>query len=511
VLTFFVFSSFLYPDIYVLILSTIVTSNVYNFLFQNVFSNCIAFILFMTGYLIFNDDLLITNFLSFNNSIINDYLCFFTKITICLFSGFYFFIVANFFNEQKLTSFEYLLLVLFAVLGFLLMCSSNDFLTAYLTIELSAFSMYILASFKKFSSYSVDSGIKYFITGGVSSAFFLLGSSFVYGFTGSINFSDLQNLCNYSNTHFSTFSFYDSWNFEFSKFLEVTNMTTFNFLEFGLSLILISLFIKLALAPFHLWSLDVYEGSPTSSTFFFAVITKLSVFVLLLRICYQSFFSLNSCWQFYSIWIGFFSVFLGSFGGLTQRKLKTLLAYSTVSHMGYILIAFSTGTYLGIQMLLFYFFIYMISGLCIWYIVLLLKLKKRRLTNKYSKELSDLILLKKSNPGLAFSLTITMFSIAGIPPVIGFLAKMGVFLSVVGISFYLIALISVVCSVVSTFYYIRIIKVLYFEHSLVGKLYFPIKTEKTVILSFSIFLLLYFFFNPDFLYIISCKSILYFV
>lgn len=209
-LTFFIFTSFLYPNIYVLILSTIVTSNVYNFLFQNVFSNCIAFILFMTSYLIFNDDLLITNFLNFNNSIINDYLCFFTKITICLFSGFYFFIVANFLNEQKLTSFEYLLLVLFAVLGFLLMCTSNDFLTAYLTIELSAFSMYILASFKKFSSYSVDSGIKYFITGGVSSAFFLLGSSVVYGFTGSINFSDLHNLCNYSNTHFSKLSFYDS-------------------------------------------------------------------------------------------------------------------------------------------------------------------------------------------------------------------------------------------------------------------------------------------------------------
>ena len=282
-------------------------------------------------------------------------------------------------------------------------------------------------------------------------------------------------------------------------------------MEFGLSLIMLSLFIKVALAPFHLWSIDVYEGSPTNSTFFFAVITKISVFVLLLRICYQSFFNLKSCWQFYSIWIGIFSVFTGSFGGLVQRKLKSLLAYSTISHMGYILVAFSTATYIGIQMLLFYFFWYMISGLCIWYSLLLLRLKKKHLKNKYSKELSDLVLLKRSNKGLAFSLAITMFSIAGIPPIIGFVAKLSVFLSVIGISFYCVALISVICSVVSTFYYIRIVKVLYFESLLVGKLYYPIKSIKPIVLCFLIFSLLYFFFNPAFLYLISCKSIFYFL
>lgn len=160
----------LYPNIYVLIISVIVTGNVYNFLIQNAFSNCIAIILLMTSYLIFNDDLLVLNFLNFNNSIINDYFGYFTKIVVCLFSSFYFFIIANSLKEQKLNSFEYLLLILFAILGFLLMCSSNDLLTGYLAIELSSFSLYILASFKKVSSYSVDAAIKYFITGAISSS-----------------------------------------------------------------------------------------------------------------------------------------------------------------------------------------------------------------------------------------------------------------------------------------------------------------------------------------------------
>ena len=282
----------------------------------------------------------------------------------------------------------------------------------------------------------------------------------------------------------------------------------YSFVELGLTLILFSLFIKLALAPFHLWSLDVYEGSPTSSTVFFAVITKLSIFVILVRLCYISFFSVKDCWQFYSLWIGVFSIFVGSFGGLKQRKIKTLLAYSSTSHMGYSLIAFSTSTYMGIQMLLFYMIIYMISGLAIWSIFLLLKLKKNNSLGKYNKELGDLALLKKSNPTMAFALALTMFSIAGIPPMVGFLAKMSVFLSVIGITFYFVALISILFSVISTFYYIRLIKVLYFENLLVGKLYYPITTEKTTVLSVLVFSLIFLFLNPTLLYLFSYKVIL---
>lgn len=161
---------------------------------QQALSECISIVLLMTSYLVFNDDLFIFSFTNFNNSIINDYFAFFTKLSICLFSMIYFLIIANFLKEQKLVSFEYLLTILFALLGLLIMCGSNDLLLAYLAIELSSLAFYILASFRKMSSYSVESGIKYFITGAISSAFFLLGSTFIYGLTGSINFSDFQDL-----------------------------------------------------------------------------------------------------------------------------------------------------------------------------------------------------------------------------------------------------------------------------------------------------------------------------
>ena len=177
--------------------------------------------------------------------------------------------------------------------------------------------------------------------------------------------------------------------------------------------------------------------------------------------------------------------------------------------MGYILIALSTSTFVGLQFFLFYIFVYMISSVVVWNIILLLRLKKRKIENKYNKELSDLVLLNKSNSILAAFLCVTMFSIAGIPPLIGFLAKMNVFLSIVGISFYFVAFASILCSVASTFYYIRIIKVLYFENLLVGKLYYPIDKSKTFLLSVLVFFLIYFFLNPTVLYLINYKVILY--
>ena len=486
---------------------------------QKAISECIALVLLMACYILLNDDLIALDFLSFSQSIINDYLAFFAKISICLFSAIYFLIIADSLKEQKLTSFEYLIVLLFAILGLVLLCSSNDLLTAYLAIELTSLASYVLASFKKTSSYSIESGIKYFVTGAVSSAFFLLGSSLIYAITGSINFSDFTDLferqtfdnldtfpCEHLENDWDALLYCVMYFFMLEKF--PPKLFDYSFAELGLTLILFSLFIKLALAPFHLWSLDVYEGSPTSSTAFFAIIAKFSFFVLMIRLCYTSFFSINSCWQFYSLWVSVLSIFVGSFAGLRQRRLKTLLAYSSTSHMGYSLLAFSTNTYLGIQALLFYMSIYMLSGLCIWAIILVLRMKRRSSLNKYSKELGDLSLLRKSNPLLAFAFSVPMFSIAGIPPLIGFLAKMNIFLSVVGISFYLIALITILCSVVSTFYYIRIVKILYFENLLVGKLYYPANTSQTLIISILVFFLVFLFINPTFVYLISYRVIL---
>jgi NADH-quinone oxidoreductase subunit N len=507
--------------IYVLIVIVLITYNVYGLMLQKAISECIALILLMTCYLILNDDLITLDFLSFHGSIINDYLAYITKLLICLFSAIYFILISNSLKEQKLTAFEYLLVILFAVLGLMLMCSSNDLLTAYLAIELSSLALYILASFKKTSSYSIESGLKYFITGAVSSAFFLLGSSFIYVFSGSINFADFTTL------YESDIMFYRGWanpllwdpenavlalvQSDLESYIPrntpLFNPLDYSIIETGLTLIMFSLFIKLACAPFHLWSLDVYEGSPTSSSFFFAAITKLSTFVLLLRICYFNLHCLFECWQFYFFWVGVFSVFVGAFGGLKQRKIKTLLAYSSITNMGYALLALGTGINIGVEMLFFHLIIYMISGLCTWSILLLLRLKNKKSTNKYNKELGDLALLQKSNPALAFAFSLTMFSIAGIPPMIGFLAKMGIFLSVIQNEFYFFVIASAIFSVVATFYYIRIIKILYFENLLIGKLYYPIKTTKTIVLSTLIFLLLLLFVNPSILYLLGYQII----
>ena len=501
--------------IYVLIILVFISYNNYEIMVERAVSECVGLILLMSCYLILNDEIIKLDLLSFNNSIVNDYLGIFTKFIVCFFSSIYFFLIADSLKEQKLTAFEYLVLILFAVLGLMLLCSSNDLLTAYLAIELTSLSSYILASFKKNSSYSVEAGITYFVTGAVSSAFFLLGSSILYALSGSIYIIDFWDL--FTDSYETTLSLVSqtisfqsnlmnntAWN-QFNDFISLISILefyNFNLLEIGLTFILLSLFIKLALAPFHLWSLDVYEGSPTSSTFFFAVITKLSIFIFLIRLCYIALLAFANCWQFYSLWIALFSIFVGSFGGLKQRKLKTLLAYSSTSHMGYSLLAFSSGHIFGIQILLFYLIIYMISGLCTWFIILLVRLKKPKVTAKYTKELGDLVLLNKSNVALAFSLALTMFSIAGIPPLIGFFAKMGIFLTLLKSKMYVIPLIALLCSVISTFYYIRVIKILYFENALVGKLCYPLKTNKTIILAILIFLLIFLFVNPTFLFLI---------
>nr|QDA21743.1 NADH dehydrogenase subunit 2 [Proschkinia sp. SZCZR1824] len=475
----------------------------------------------MTCYLMINDDLVGVSILSFYNSFVSDFFAFFAKFFICFFSAVYFLIISDFLKEQNLISFEYLILILFAVLGLLLMCSSNDLLLAYLSIEFSSLAFYVLASFKKTSSYSVESGIKYFIVGAVSSAFFLLGSSYLYGISGSINFTDFFRLYCCSHLDGGQFKLFeeDFSNFkslaEYGYFLMLEFQSIFNsefnfnsIAELGLTLILFSLFIKLSAAPFHLWSLDVYEGSPTSSTIFFAVISKLSVFILLIRLCYFGFEPLQEWWQFYCLAVGVFSVFVGAFGGIRQRKLKTLFAYSSVNHMGYVLIAIGSAAWIGIQMVLFYMVVYMISSLSVWSSFLFLRLKHKTESPKYNKELGDLALLHKSNNSIAFSLSLTMFSMAGMPPLIGFFTKFSLFLTAVLSHLYLVTLVAILFSVVSTFYYIRLIKVLYFENAIVGKLYYPVNSEKIVLLSFLVYLLVFLFVNPTLFYLYCHEIVL---
>jgi len=626
-----------------------------------------ALIVGLAALLLINEDLLVNNSLSSNNFIINDYLSFSTKLVICLTSVLFLIIVKISYKDELIqNNFEYVILVTISILGLLLLCSSNDLITAYLSIELQSVAFYLMSAFKKNSSYSIESGLKYFIIGSLSSAFFLFGSSLIYGCVGSLSFDDFKiflpllaisnfspnfeeeeafstriasvefdfkvfklrescyvdfkeiftksidtnetlydwlaqkepnasfssfvlpcteseasssffnkvcnspyNECGLQKPNFDTvlslsnyfyqtgiyvfetFTVYETPRVHLSRFIYpeypiwdlsnslsfldtnenaivfreifksfnlasfdgavVVNSTLVNLdlVSIGFMLICVSLFIKLAIAPFHYWSLDVYEGSPNATTFFFAVVPKIGLFVLLVRICYVSFYDIfSTSYQFYFFFFAVLSIFVGSIGGLEQRKLKSLLAYSSISHTGYLLLSFSTGTSEGMQMMFYYLVIFMISGVCFWAVFLFVRQKQGFYFKKHNKELGDLVLLKESNPMIALILAMTLFSIAGIPPIVGFLAKIGVFLVVIRSSAYLISLISILFSVASTFYYIRLIKVLYFENILVGKLYFPISTKKSLLIAVLALLLIILCMDPMIIYLLFHKATL---
>lgn len=620
-----------------------------------------SLLIILSSFLLLNEDLLIMNSFSSNNFIINDYFGFITKLTICLTSIVFLTIINVSFRDEPIhNNFEYVVLITISILGLLLLCSSNDLITAYLAIELQSVAFYIMSTFKRNSSYSIESGLKYFIIGALSSAFFLFGSSIVYGCMGSLSFDDLRmffsllfstkiessiwytslvpdflftnsvysivalfvplldsligiNLdFDFLSTSLQNYSFYDSGSDSLvdwcctqeiyttqllktnscstistlSIFNSFVDSSTFHLMKgqlnvydralllaqydffssyvtqsflscnvwadlivvdklnvnenlsilkqiftyynnstsigtvqsasslnldlvsIGFILICVSILIKLAVAPFHFWSLDVYEGSPNTTTAFFSVVPKIGLFVLLMRLCYVSFYQIFDSYQTFFFILSILSIFVGALGGLEQRKLKTLLAYSSVGHTGYLLLSFSTGNIESMQMMFYYLAIYMISGLCFWSVYLFLRQKRNFYFSKSNKELGDLVLLKESNPMLALILAITLFSIAGIPPIVGFLAKIGIFLTVVKSSAYLVAVLSILFSVISTFYYIRLIKILYFENALVGKLYIPITTQKALLISVLALSLIVLCLDPTILYLVFYKATL---
>jgi NADH-quinone oxidoreductase subunit N len=436
-------------------------------------------ILIFTFILVCNN-LIILKFSFFNNTIIMDNLTIASKQCIILASILCLLSIQEYLDDQKINSFEYILLILFAIFGVILLCCSNDLITAYLAIEVQSLSFYLLAAYKKNSIFSTESGLKYFVLGAFSSSMFLLGTSFMYGAVGTTNFEDYKDLFIYLSPG------------------NVLNQN-FNLLQFGFLFLLISLFFKLALAPFHIWSPDIYEGSLTSSTIFFAIVPKIGLFSLLIRLFQCSFYGFIDNWRYCFVIIAILSIIVGSFAGLEQRKIKSLLAYSSISHMGYSLLAFSTGTLEGIQVLFGYLIVYILSGLCIWFIFLTLRLKNDYLY-KGNKELSNFALLVKSNNVIAFFFATVLLSLAGFPPLIGFYVKLNIFLVVIQSTMYFAATISIICSVISTFYYIRIIKILYFEKGLVGNLYYPIQYKNALIIGFCFLLFINLFINPNFLY-----------
>ena len=270
--------------IYLIIHGTFISVNNKYLLIQNSILYLSILIIAMFCFLLLNNSVEYNNFQTFNNTIILDYLSFSSKAWIALISIFCFLMIQRYLVIQKINYFEYIVLILFALLGIFFICSSNDLITAYLSIELQSLSFYIMAAMKKDSAFSVDAGLKYFILGAFSSSLFLFGSSILYGVSGTTNFEDLKNL--FFLMYLEYESVYGVDNYTFVKHVFIDG----GLIQFALVFIFVSLLFKLAVAPFHLWSLDVYEGSPSSSTFFFAVVPKLAIFILIIRIFYSSFF-----------------------------------------------------------------------------------------------------------------------------------------------------------------------------------------------------------------------------
>lgn len=328
--------------------------------------------------------------------------------------------------------FEFSLLLLLSCLGFLLVVMSFDLVLLYIAIEIQSISFYILSCLKRNSAYSTEAGLKYFILGALASGLFLYGCSLIYGLTGTLNLKELAFL-------FVEYKFTDS------------------LLLIGTLCILISLCFKCGIAPFHFWSPDVYEGSPTIVTAFFSVGPKLGLIIVLIRFFNEVFVDLSFVTFWWKIFGGAFaliSIYIGSIITLQQFRLKRLLAYSAVGHMGYIFLAIFSGNLEGVHSVFFYIIVYILTNFCIW--GSLLSLNKIRF-------ISDLKELTYTNFFLSSILLLSFFSLAGVPPLVGFLSKFFVFLSAVDSELYFIVIISVFFSVISAFYYLRLIKILFFE------------------------------------------------
>ncbi|MDA0376806.1 MAG: NADH-quinone oxidoreductase subunit NuoN [Proteobacteria bacterium] len=409
----------------------------------------------------------------FSNNYIIDELSSFLKILILASSAFALFFTNQYIKDNKIDQFEYPILIMSAILGMFVMVSSNNLIGLYLGIELQSLSLYVLASLNRDSVKSTEAGVKYFVLGALSSGLLLYGCSLIYGFTGSTNYYIIAEN-------------FDSRNLG---------------LLFGLVFILIGLAFKISAVPFHMWTPDVYEGAPTSVTAFFALAPKVAGFGAIIRILYVAFGNVFVEWQIILIFISVASMILGAVAAIGQTNIKRLMAYSSISHMGYGLAGLATGIDEGVSASILYIFLYVVMKIGSFVCILIMKRK-----NIYFENIRDLSGLSKNHPVIAFSFTVFLFSLAGIPPLAGFFAKFYIFMAVIKAELFALAVIGLVTTVISAFYYLKIIKIIYFDPE---QEKFDSITSKgiKVSLTFSTLLILFYFLNPSILnYFVNIAS-----
>lgn len=380
--------------------------------------------------------------LTFGGAFVSDTFGLFIKTLVLIASSATILISRDYLIMHGINRFEFPVLIVLATLGMLMMVSANDLISLYLGLELQSLSLYVMAAFQRDSTRSAEAGLKYFVLGALASGLLLYGLTLVYGFSGTTNFDSLTKLFT-------------------SEHVDVPIGITI-----GIVFIVSGLAFKVSAVPFHMWTPDVYEGAPTPVTAFFAIAPKIAAMGLFIRIMTGPFGQLAGEWQQIIIFISIASMILGAFAAINQRNIKRLMAYSSIGHMGYALIGMAVAGQLGdtatradgIYGMLIYLAIYLFMNLGTFTCILLMKRNSRMVEN-----IEDLAGLSKTNPAMAAALTIFMFSMAGIPPLAGFVGKLYIFQSAIRAELFGLAIIGVLASVVGAFYYLRVVKVMYFD------------------------------------------------
>jgi len=366
-----------------------------------------------------------------NGAFVIDGFAKFLKVTALVGSAVSILLAWRFMRVEGFESFEFPVLVVLATLGMLVMISANDLISLYLGLELSALASYVVAAIHRDDARSSEAGLKYFVLGALSSGMLLYGASLVYGFTGQTGFQPIA-----------------------AALLEGRSLG----LVVGLVFVLAGLAFKISAVPFHMWTPDVYEGAPTPVTAFFASAPKLAALALIVRVVIEAFAPIAADWQQIVAFMAIVSMALGAFAAIGQTNIKRLMAYSSIGHMGFALVGLAAGTEQGVQGVIIYAVIYMAMTLGTFAAILAMRRK-----GVMVEEISSLAGLARTSPGMAFLLGTLLFSLAGIPPLAGFFAKYFVFLAAVQSGLYPLAVIGVVASVIGAYYYVRIVKLMYFD------------------------------------------------
>ena len=369
---------------------------------------------------------------TFGGMFISDNFSIFMKVVVMLSSAAVILMSAQYLKDKNIQTFEFPILMVLATLGMMMMISANTLLALYVGLELQSLCLYVLAAFNRNRDRSTEAGLKYFVLGAMSSGILLFGISLVYGFTGTINFDVLGPLI-----------------------AEAGNSVG---LVIGMVFVLAGLAFKVSAVPFHMWTPDVYEGAPTPVTAFFAAAPKVAAMAVLVRVVMTTFPALTGDWQMILTFMAIASMVLGAFAALPQTNIKRLMAYSSIGHIGFALVGLAAGTAEGVQAVLIYMAIYATMTLGTFACILSMKDDEGMTEN-----ITDLAGLSQTKPAMALALAIFMFSLAGIPTLAGFFGKWFVFKAAVDAGLYTLAVVGVLASVVAAYYYLRIVKLMYFD------------------------------------------------